>query len=122
MVRSTASDDGERKVLGDIAKYGWHCLNILQDDEDPPWSFTIGLFETWKHAELIVIGLKSEVAHSVFNIIVEGLRRGHRPHLDLPSDELLEGYNCRFVKVSTDFYRAYVGFARWFYEGNNFPL
>jgi hypothetical protein len=38
MVQSTATDDGERKVLDDIAKYGWHCLNILEENGQPPWA------------------------------------------------------------------------------------
>src|SRR5437667_10027912 len=99
MVRSTATDDGERKVLDDIAKYGWHCLNILEENGQPPWAFSIGLFQTWKHPELIVFGLKRDVAHEILNIIATGLAEHRRIDLSRPTDDLLQSGSCLFVEV-----------------------
>jgi hypothetical protein len=28
MVRETANDASKEKVISDIAKFGWHCVNI----------------------------------------------------------------------------------------------
>jgi uncharacterized protein DUF4262 len=53
----TTRDELERIVLSNIAEFGWHCLNVIEDDGHPPWSYTIGLYETWNHPELIVIGI-----------------------------------------------------------------
>jgi hypothetical protein len=122
MIQRIATDPGERKVLDDIAKYGWHCVNILQDGDEPPWSFTIGLFETWKNPELIVFGLKSGVAHTILNIVAQDLAAGRKPDLSLPTDDLLNGYSCRFVEVPKSQYHEHVGFGRWYYQGNKFPL
>ena len=122
MVQSTATDDGERKVLDDIAKYGWHCLSILEEDGEPPWAFTIGLFQTWGHPELIIFGLKSTVAHQILNVVAKGLAENRRIDLSRPSDDLLQNGSCVFVEVPDSEYRERVGFARWYYEGNNFPL
>jgi hypothetical protein len=41
------TDHGERKVIADIAEFGSHSVNVLEDDGHPPWTFTIGLYETW---------------------------------------------------------------------------
>jgi hypothetical protein len=30
------TDHGERKVLADIAEYGWHSVNVIEDDGHPP--------------------------------------------------------------------------------------
>lgn len=122
MVQSTASDEGERKVLDDIGKYGWHCLNILGEGSLPPWTFTIGLFQTWKHPELILFGLKRETAHAILNIIATGLAEDRRIDLSLPTDELIESGSCVFVEVGQSQYREHVGFARWYYQGDDFPL
>ena len=122
MVQSTATDDGERKVLDDIAKYGWHCLNILEENDQPPWAFTIGLFQTWKHPELIVFGLKRAVAHEILNIVAQGLAENRRMDLSQPTDDLLQSGGCVFVEVPQSQYHEHVGFARWYYQGNNFPL
>jgi hypothetical protein len=62
MVRNIGKDASERKVLEDIAEYGWHCVNIFAEDDLPPYSFTVGVFDTYKHPELIIFGLPREVA------------------------------------------------------------
>jgi hypothetical protein len=46
MVRSVGEDAPEQKVIDDIAKYGWHCVNIMAEGEVGPFSFTVGLFKT----------------------------------------------------------------------------
>ena len=49
-------DDLDKIVISNINEFGWHCVNVIEDDGHPPWSCTIGLYETWQHPELIVIG------------------------------------------------------------------
>jgi hypothetical protein len=122
MVRNSASDPAEQRVLDNIAKYGWHCLNILEESSYPPFTFTIGLYHTWNFPELIVIGFKSDVAQAVFSSVADSLRAGKPLNLDMPNADLLEGYSCYFVEVPKRQYREYVGFGRWFYQGNSFPL
>jgi Domain of unknown function (DUF4262) len=122
MVQSIGTDDGERKVLADIAKFGWHSLNILDQGDKPGWRFTIGLYQTWQHPELIVFGLKRDVVHSVLSIVANGLAEGRRIDLSRPTDELLENGSCVFVEVPKACYREHVGFARWYYQGDAFPL
>lgn len=121
-VRTIAKDASERKLLDDIAKYGWHGIHILAEGDQGPYLFTVGLFNTYQHPELLVYGLKREVAHQVIWNAVGGLPKGERLDLDKPTDELLEGYSCCFVEVPKATYYEYVGFARWYYYGNDFPL
>jgi hypothetical protein len=121
MAQTEASDDAERKVLADISKYGWHCVNILAEDDAVPYSFTVGLYQTHGHPELIVLGLKSEVAHKILCNATADLPGG-RLDLSLPTDALAEGYPCCFIEVAKSQYYDFVGFARWYYRGNDFPL
>jgi hypothetical protein len=116
------SDDSERKVLADIAHYGWLVLNILEEGDNPTWTFTIGLHKAWQHPEFIIVGLKKDVAYAILKTLVDAIK-GKRPiDLKLPTNELLHNGACCFVEVSRQHYAEYVGFARWYYEGNNFPL
>ena len=122
MVRSIGEDAPEQRVIDDVSKYGWHCVNIMAEGDEAPFSFTVGLFHTYKHPELIIFGLPSEVAHGVLNLAVEAAQRGKPIDLSAPTDELLEGYPCVFVPVPEAEYHEHVGFCRWYYEGNGFPL
>jgi hypothetical protein len=58
----------EQKVIDDIADFGWHCVNTLAEDEHVAYSFTVGLFQSYGHPELIIFGLPSQVAHQVLAI------------------------------------------------------
>jgi hypothetical protein len=122
MPRRVGTDEPERKVLADIEEFGWHSMNILAEGAEPQYTFTIGLFQTWQFPELLIIGLKSSVAHAMLQIIVNGLRDSKQINLDEPNDDLLDGYACCFVCTPKNSYEQYVGFARWYYEGNSFPL
>lgn len=115
------ADDGERKVLADVKKFGWHSLHIFEEDGHPPWTFSIGFQKTWSFPELILIGLKREVAHTTLNIVADLLANGKRPDLSAANDELFN-HVCCFVEVPRSMYREYVGTAIWFYGGDAFPL
>jgi len=116
------SDDSERKVLADVAQYGWHVVNILEEGDSPPWTFTIGLHKTWQHPEFIILGLKKDVAYAILKTLVDAIKEQRPIDLSVPTNELLHNGACCFVEVSKKNYAAYVGFALWYYEGNNFPL
>lgn len=121
MVRTSGEDDTERKILDDIADYGWHCLNIMAEGEEVEYSFTIGLAHSYGGSELIVFGLPAKVAHSIL-AIAAGLAKNGTLDLARPCDELIKDYSCCFVEVLRSNYEEYVGSARWYYQGNDFPL
>src|SRR3984957_11439959 len=122
MPQRVGTDDGERKLIADIEKFGWHCMHILEEGELPPWTFTIGLYETWQHPELIIMGLAREVAHRVLDIIARRIEENRPIDLNTTTDALLTEYSCCFVEVPKQNYFINVEFARWYYKGNNFPL
>jgi hypothetical protein len=122
MSKRIGTDDAERKVIADVERFGWHCVNVLEESGDPPWSFSVGFYHSWKQPELIVVGLKREAAHAVLNIVAGTIAAGGTLDYSRSTDELLEGYSCCFVEVPTRHYYEYVGIARWFYSGNKFPL
>jgi hypothetical protein len=122
MTIRVGSDASERKVLADVEEYGWHCLNIHAEGDSAPWTFTIGLYKTWKFPELIIVGLKQDVAHAVLNNVAVDLKKGIKPDLASPTGDLLENYMCCYIEVPKSQYREHVGTARWYYGGNDFPL
>jgi hypothetical protein len=122
MVRSAGEDRGERKVIADIAKFGWHCVHIHGEGELVEYTFTVGLFQTYKHPELMIFGIPSKVSHQILTIAADAAKSGEPLELTQPTKALLEGYPCCFAEVPKTEYREYVGFAGWYYEGDGFPL
>ena len=122
MPRTQATDAEEQKLLDDIREYGWHCIGVVGDHKHEPFTYTIGLFQSYGHPELLVYGLPRDIAHSVLAIAAEAAATGTPIDLDKPTDMLLEGYPCVFVPVPLVQYAEHVGFARWYYAGDSFPV
>lgn len=52
-----AKDEHERKALADVQQHGWHVLKVMEDNEGPAFAYTVGLYHSFGHPELIVVGL-----------------------------------------------------------------
>lgn len=117
----TAEDDSDRKLLADIDRIGWHVVGIEEDDEGPPYAFSVGLFHTFEHPEIIIFGLNHEVAANLINNIGEQIRNGVRYIEGEESEHIVEGYAVAFRHVPKTSYRQLVGYARWFYRSDDFP-
>ena len=122
MVRTFGEDKSEQQVVDNVAEFGWHCVHILAEGEHVEYSFTIGLFQTYGHPELIILGIPSANAHKILSIAVHEAQRGEPIDLSAPTDALLEGYTCCFAEVPLSQYREHVGTAIWYYHGSSFPL
>jgi len=115
-----AEDDSERKVIEDIAEFGWHVVMVAEDEEGPPFAFTIGLGPTFGHPELVMIGQQHQLMHVVLNNLGHDIKNGKRFKAGERSTDILDDFTCGFVRVDKAHYRDYLGFARWYYRGNDF--
>jgi hypothetical protein len=122
MVRTVGEDKSEQKVIDDIAEHGWHCVNVLAEGEHVGHAFTVGLFQSYGHPELIIFGLPSKIAHQILTIAADAAKACTPLDLTKPSDDLLKNYSCCFAEVPLSEYYEHVGYARWYYQGNGFPL
>src|SRR5947209_11847293 len=79
------ADEHDRKLLGDVARHGWHVIGVEEDEEGPAFAYSIGLYRTFGHPEVIVLGLPVRVLHRIINAVGEEVRSGERfEHLDEP--------------------------------------
>jgi len=115
------TDDHDRKLLADVERHGWHVIGVEEDEEGPAFAYSIGLHHTFGQPEVILFGLPVRVMHEIINGIGEQIRSGKQfEHLD-ESGDVLDGFNVCFRTVEKRHYREYVGYARWFYQGDAFP-
>jgi hypothetical protein len=122
LVCRVAEDHAEQKVLDDISNFGWHCMHVSGEQGRASFSYTVGLFHSYGHPELIIFGLAPKVAHQILVIAADAAKSGSPLDLDSATDALVNDYVCCFAEVPSSNYYEHVGFARWYYEGNNFPL
>jgi hypothetical protein len=122
MARLAGEDKSEQKLVDNVAVHGWHCIHILAEGEHVAYSFTVGLFHSYGHPELIIFGLAREVAHDILTIAADAARSGSPIDLTQPTDAFLKNGHCEFAKVPASAYREHVGSALWYYETKPFPL
>ncbi len=115
------ADEYDRKLISDVEKYGWHVIGVDEDKEGPAFAYSIGLRYSFGRPEVIIFGLPVRVMHQTINVLGEKIRSGDKfEHLD-ESGNVLDGYNVAFRTVERRHYRDYLGHARWFYRGDDFP-
>jgi hypothetical protein len=113
---------GDARIRSDIETYGWHVIKVYEDDEGPGFAFTIGLFQRFEHPELILFGLPPDTMHLMLNGAGEAVRAGRRYTAGENSHDILENYSCTFRPVPRRHYKEYLGTARWYYQGDDFPV
>lgn len=117
-------DDHDRAILGDIRRVGWSVIQINPDDENdtgPVYSFSVGLYHTHGHPEVILLGLPHEVAGPIINDIGAAVAGGRRVEPGQAYDDFAS-VPLAFVAVDPAHYREYVGYALWLYGGPGFPM
>lgn len=116
-------DASEEKALNDVKEHGLHIVHVMEhEDERPCFSYSIGLFENYSHAEIIIIGLRQELAHTLLNNIACEIANGKVYKPNKFYSDVLDDFLCYFGDVSSSYFREYVGWNLWFYDGFDFPL
>ena len=117
-------NDYERTVLSNVERFGWHCMSVAprSGHDGETFSYTVGLSKSFGSSELILFGLPSDTAHSIFSIFVDRLREGDPISLEAPPDVLIKDHSCVFFAVPRERYNDYVYSALWFYAELSFPL
>jgi len=105
-----------------VADHGWAVMKVAAETDSPFFAYSIGLYRTFRHAEIIVLGLPSETAHQLINDVGEAVRGGTAVAAGQTSDAFLEGFACTFRRVPPHQYRAYLGHGIRYYGTEAFPV
>lgn len=108
-------DAFDRKLLADVREHGWHCVLVADEHHpehaalnaalaphpvyDAAFAYTVGLWLTWRHPELVLVG-RWPHAHAIIASAVALVTAGRRLQDGETSDEVLDGYDVRFARVS----------------------
>lgn len=75
---ATSKNELSKKIDAIIKRAGFAFLSIGQDGNTPPFSYTVGITETYQGPELIIFGVSQNVADAVFNGLVARIKNGER--------------------------------------------
>nr|WP_233410612.1 DUF4262 domain-containing protein [Rugamonas sp. CCM 8940] len=113
-------NDGEQKALAHIEEYGLHIISVNEEDDLPPFSYSIGIEQSLAMPDLIVVGLRHEVAQAVINECYRQMKSGKLIAPGSRVADLLGGeFECVIGEVSPANIKEYMGWALWLYKGAN---
>jgi len=107
-------DEEIAKVVGE---HGWYTAHV--SDGEPPFLYTIGLMQTFRHPEFIMFGLDARNAHALFSQLVRDIRAGQSFAEPGVRTVVLGGDEHRvgFCRVHPTQHELYLGFAMGFMRG-----
>jgi hypothetical protein len=111
----------EKRALADIEKYGLHIICVKEEGDLPPFSYSIGIERSLGMPELIVIGLKTQVAAAAINECYAQMKSGAAIAPGARVAGLLGGgFECVIGEVAPAHIKEYMGWAKWLYKGTAF--
>ena len=114
-------DEHEAQTLADIDRFGWSVLKV-SNDMGPDFAYSVGMFRTLAHPEILIFGLGLRDMHLLINDIGEHVRAGQRYTAGQVTDEFLNGYDVTFRAVPVYQYTGHFGWANWLYHGHEYPV
>lgn len=117
-----ALTNSDKKLLADIEQHGWHIVHVLADETGPGFSYSVGLYHTFKHPEIIFIGPEQDMTQVLINNIGEDLKSGKTFVANQDYSDILDHVQCRMLEVKKEHYKEYFGYAQWYYKSDDFPV
>jgi len=112
----------DKKLISDIEKLGWIVFKVLEDDRGPGFCYSVGLYKHYQHPEIVIVGLKLDLAHILINEIGESIKEGKKFHSGEFYPEILDDFRCLMVNVDKEYYQDYFGYGLWYYKDDAFPV
>lgn len=115
-------DKADKKALKNIEEYGCHILHVMEEDEYPRFSYSIGIEKCTGQSELLITGLKQEIAQWMINEYNNRIKDGEVFEPNKLYEGFLEGFDVTFKEVEKKYYSEYFGWENWLYKSDNFKV
>jgi hypothetical protein len=119
--RASVLSEEDERTIGHIEEFGCSVVNVERTNFGTGWSYTVGVFDTSEKPEIITVGLLPDTAHFALNEAANLLRAG----VDLTTGrhrDLIGDVDCEFRPVHPKWVEHLVGWALWYYDGEDFPV
>lgn len=115
-------DERDQKALNNIEEYGCHVLSVLEGEGKPPFTYSIGINKKQNKPDIVILGLKAELALSVANNYKDRLLKGEEIVPGKYYDGFLGNFDVCFIRVSKKHYDEYFGWAQRLHRGDDFNV
>lgn len=111
----------EQDIKRIVEDHGWYVALFEEEDGLPSFGYTIGLWKTFKHPEIIVFGLPVDVLGALLNLGGDLVKAGEVIKKDITYSNILTEMPVAFRPVHPDNMQDYFGYGMDFYQHKPFP-
>ncbi|MEG3143459.1 DUF4262 domain-containing protein [Sphingomonas sp. RT2P30] len=115
-----ALDEQERSFVASIREHGWFRTSVLAEEDLPGFSYTTGFWRNTGLPELIIFGLKHEIAHDVMWDLFRDAQAGRRLPCGVRTDAVFANLPAYVFLVARRHYAAHLGWSQRFYGDDDF--
>ena len=110
-------DDADEKLIEDVKSSGFHIIEISEDGglENLEYAFTVGCYYSYGIPEIVLFGMKYEMARSLMWNYVDWAKNGMEVASGMVTDQLAN-IPLKFRKVDISWHRELLGYGIWFYR------
>ncbi len=100
------------KAKSDIDKFGHHVVMVNPTNYSTSFTYSIGLWKTYKHPEIICFGLRNDLSHAIINDVAAIIKLGEQIKSDQNYFDIFEDSKAMFLKVDDENIGDYFGVAQ----------
>ncbi len=115
-----ALDDSEKSFVANIGEHGWFRTGVFGENDAPGFSYTTGFWVNARQPEVIMFGMKDEIAHNVFWDLFRDAKAGQGLPIGRRSDAVFGNNPAYAFLVAKRHYAGHLGWSRWFYGSAEF--
>lgn len=109
------------QTKSNIEKYGLTVIILEATEYLPAFAYSIGLWKTFNHPEIICLGLTTKNLHALINDVAELVKQGQIIKSNKIYDNFFNNSDTQFVKVDKSYLTHYFGSAINYYNPEQFP-
>lgn len=114
-------DELLKRTRDNIEKHGLQVIMVHATNYSPSFAYSIGLFRTYKHPEIICFGLPNELGRAIINDVARLVKQGENMEVYRNYDNIFKDSRAEFLPVDNRNIKDYFRAALNFYETSNFP-
>jgi hypothetical protein len=99
------------KTKLNIEKFGLQVIMVNSTGYSPSFAYSIGLWETYKHPEIICFGLPNDLGHAIINDVAEIIKQGLTLKINENYPAIFKDGRAEFLKVDERNIENYFGVA-----------
>ena len=98
-------DERDQRALNNIDEFGCHVMKVMEGENQPAFTYSIGINKKQSKPDLLIVGLDNNLAHSIVNNYKDRLLAGETFIPGKLYADFLGDFDVCFIEVDKSHYK-----------------